>query len=87
MADPNVMESFVELLRDADDLRRKVVASQKIIYEHQKILKDNREKSVSINRQILDMLDRMDVLQKGNYGWEARTLNFLFAYRGLIDNE
>lgn len=86
MADPNTMDRFAELMRDADDLRQKVTTSQKIIYEHQTLLKDNREKSISINRQILDMMDRMDVLQKGNYGWEARTLNFLLAYRQRISD-
>ncbi len=81
----NAMEEFVQLMRDSNDLGQKVAKSQKIVYEHQKSLKEDMEKLGSINRQIIDKLYRMDVLQSGNAGWEARTLNFLLTYRRLID--
>jgi len=82
----NTMEEFGELMRDSDDLSQKVVRSQKTIYEHQKLLKENTEKLRSINRQILDRLERMDVMERGNTGWEARTLNFLLAYRQHVSD-
>ena len=85
MADPNTMEKFAELMRDSDDMSKKVVTSQKLIYENQKLLKDNMEKLGSINREILDKLERWDVMQRGNTGWEARTLNFLLTYHRLIN--
>ncbi len=86
MANPNVMEEFGCLMLDSNDLGQKVAKSQKIIFEHQKSLKEDMEKLGSINRQILEKLERMDVMQKGNTGWEARTLNFLLAYRQHVSD-
>ena len=81
MANPNVMEEFVDLIRDSNILTQEVLKSQQAIYMHQKLLTENTEKLGSINRQILEKLERMDVLQAGNAGWQARTLNFLLTYR------
>jgi len=86
MADPNVMDEFGDLMRDSNILTQEVLKSQQAIFVHQKLLKENTEKLGSINRQILEKLERMDVLQAGNAGWQARTLNFLLAYRKHVSN-
>ncbi len=79
------MEEFINLMLVSDNLSETIIVSQKIVFQHQKSLKENIEKLSSINRQILEKLEHMDVLQAGNAGWEARTLNFLLAYRRHIN--
>ncbi len=86
MADPNLLEDFSSLMRDADSLGIEIVRSERILLEHTKALRENTEKFNTVKRQIIEKLESMDVMQHGNTGWANRTINFLLAYRQHVSN-
>lgn len=86
MADPNLINDFSILIREADQLECDIYRSHGIVAEHSKALKENTEKLNTVKRQIIEKLENMDVMQHGNTGWADRTINFLLAYRKHVSD-
>jgi len=86
MADPNLMNDFSILMRDANSLVFEIDKSQTILVAHTKALRENKEKLMLVEREIIEKLAAMDVLTKGNTGWAGRTINFLLAYRKHVSD-
>ena len=51
--------------------------ARNFIGAQQKLLNEALEERALATKELLNELDRLDVLQQGNFGWQTRTVSFL----------
>ena len=67
------MTKIVELLTEYNSTVEKLIVAEQAASQARQL----KEKAESIHKEITQELVRMDVVQRGNFGWENRIVSFL----------
>lgn len=78
--------STAELVLKLDQLRLTIRKRDEAI-RIAATIKGLEEQCLDIQREITKELERLDVVQRGNFGWENRTLSFLMSIVRHCDGE
>jgi len=67
------MSKITELLSEYDRTVEELIVAEQAVSNARQL----KEKAEHIHKEITAELVRMDVVQRGNFGWENRTVAFL----------
>ena len=71
------IDQFNETLCAARKLHFAIADSKRIIITESEKLKEMEVQYSALKQNLLKLAERMDVVQRGNFGWEPRFVNFL----------